>query len=77
MSNYLDEYKYNKQIIRSIVQSRLSDCVENKFKTIGMIGYSEFDGRGNVVVVNSTPDRDWVVINMDKITGEIQREVCK
>ena len=77
MSNYLDGYKHNKQLIRSIIQSRLSDCVENKFRSVGIVGYSQFNGKGDILVVSSKPDREWVSIDMTKITGQIQREVCK
>lgn len=77
LSNYPDGFLYNKTIIRSMVQSRLTDCVENKFKTIGAVGYSDFDGKGNIVLVSSNPDSDWISIDMSKITGDIQREVCK
>ena len=77
LSNFQEERKYNNMNLRSMVQSRLADCGANKFKTIGMIGYSEFDAKGVILVVSSNPDREWVVINMDKITGDIQREVCR
>jgi len=77
MSNYPNGYKYNDKVIYSIVQSRLTDCVGNKFKTVGMIGYSEFNGKGDIFVVSSNLDREWVLINMDKVSGEIQKEVCR
>lgn len=77
LSNYSKGFTYNKKLVRSMVQSRLTDCVANKFKTIGAIGYSELDAKGDVVLVSSKPDSDWIVINMSKITGDIQKEVCK
>ena len=77
LSNYPEGRPYNEKVLNSTVQFRLTDCVKNNFKTVGMIGYSDFDGKGDIVVVSSTPDREWVVINMDKITGDVQREVCK
>jgi len=77
MSNYPNGYKYNDKVIYSFVQSRLTDCVDNKFKTVDMIGYSEFNGKGDIFFVSSNLDREWVLINMDKVTGEIQKEVCR
>lgn len=77
LSNYPEGRTYNNKVLHSTVQSRLTDCIGNKFKTIGMIGYSDFDGKGDTLLVSSTPDREWVVINMNKITGDVQREVCK
>ena len=77
LSNYPHGYKYGDKTVYSIVQSRLTDCVKNRFKTIGFIGYSSFDGKGDILVVSTSRERDWVSINMNKITGEIQNEVCK
>ena len=77
LSNYPDGYRYGDNLIYSMVQSRLSDCIQNKFKTVGFVGYANFDGKGDILVVSTSRDRDWVSINMNKITGEIQREVCK
>ena len=77
LTNYPDGIDYNGTLFHSTVVSRLTDCVENKFKTLGMIGYSDFDGKGKIVVVNTKPTKDWIIINMNKITGDIQREVCK
>ena len=77
LTNYPDGIDYNRTLFHSTVVSRLTDCVENKFKTLGMIGYSDFYGKGKIVVVNTKPTKDWIIINMNKITGDIQREVCK
>lgn len=77
LSNYSNGFTYNNRLVRSMVQSRITDCVANKFKTIGAIGYSELDAKGDIVLVSTKSDSDWIVINMAKITGDIQREVCK
>jgi hypothetical protein len=77
LANYPDGIDYNGKIFYSSVVSRLTDCVQNKFKTTKMIGYSDLNGKGQVIVVNNKPTMDWIFINMDKITGDIQKEVCK
>jgi hypothetical protein len=77
LSNYPDGIDYNGKLFYSAVVSRVTDCVQNKFKTTRMIGYSDLNGKGQVIVTNEKPTVDWIVINMDKMTGEIQREVCK
>jgi hypothetical protein len=77
LANYPDGIDYNGKLLYSIIVSRLTDCVNNKFKTTKMIGYSDFNGKGQIIVTNEKPTVNWVVINMDKITGDIQREVCK
>jgi hypothetical protein len=77
LSNYSNGFTYNNRLVRSMVQSRLTDCVANKFKTIGAIGYSELDAKGDIVLVSTKSDSDWILINMTKITSDIQKEVCK
>ena len=77
LTNYPDGIDYNGKILYSIIVSRLTDCVNNKFKTTKMIGYSDFNGKGQIIVTNEKPTVNWVVINMDKITGDVQKEVCK
>ena len=75
--NYPEGIDYNGKIFYSSVVSRITDCIQNKFKTTKMIGYSDLNGKGQVIVTNEKPTVDWIVINMDKITGDIQKEVCK
>jgi len=77
LTNYPDGIDYNGKLFHSTIVSRLTDCVQNKFKTTKMIGYSDLNGKGQVIVTNDKPTVDWIVIDMDKITGNIQKEVCK
>lgn len=77
LSNYSDGLKFNNILIKSMVQSRVTDCVQNRIKTIGSMGYSDFDGKGEILLISSKLDSDWISINMNKITGIIQSQVCR
>ena len=77
LTNYQSGNDYNGKLFYSSIVSRLTDCVQNKFKTTKMIGYSDLNGKGQIIVTNDKPTVEWIVINMDKITGDIQKEVCK
>jgi len=77
LTNYQSGNDYNGKLFYSSIVSRLTDCVQNKFKTTKMIGYSDLNGKGQIIVTNDKPTVDWIVINMDKITGDVQKEVCK
>lgn len=77
LSNYVSGIEYNNKLIRSLVATRISDCVENKFRTIRAVGYSDHDGKGKQILISSNLESDWIMINMEKITGYIQSEVCK
>lgn len=76
LTNYPSGYQINELKALSIVQKRLTDCKRNQFKTIETIAYSKVNATGDVIFTHKNTQSDWISINLDKITGDIQRKVC-
>ncbi len=76
LTNYAKNFLPEPRKIRSIVQYKSNDCVQNMFAITHLIGYEHEDAKGGIVVVEMETKKKWLEVSPGKIADIIHQEMC-
>ena len=76
LTNYSKPMESGRHKLRSIVQYKSNQCVENKFAITHLIGYELENAKGNIVIVEIDDRKRWLEVTPGKIAYIIHQEMC-
>jgi len=76
LTNYSKPMESGRHKLRSIVQYKSNQCVENKFAITHLIGYELENAKGNIVIVEMGDQKRWLEVKPGKIAYIIHQEMC-
>ena len=76
LTNFSKPMESGRHKLRSIVQYKSNQCVENKFAITHLIGYEQENAKGSILIVEMDDKKRWLEVTPGKIAHIIQQEVC-
>ncbi len=76
LTNYSKPMESGRHKLRSIVQYKSNQCVENKFAITHLIGYEQENAKGSILIVEMDDKKRWLEVTPGKIAHIIHQEVC-
>jgi hypothetical protein len=76
LTNFSKPMESGRHKLRSIVQYKSNQCVENKFAITHLIGYEQENAKGSILIVEMDDKKRWLEVTPGKIAHIIHQEVC-
>jgi hypothetical protein len=76
LTNYAEPMESGRHQLRSIVQYKSNQCIENKFAITHLIGYEQENAKGSIVIVEMDNRKRWLEVTPGKIAHIIHQEMC-
>lgn len=76
LTNYSKPIESGRHQLRSIVQYKSNQCIENKFAITHLIGYEQENAKGSIVIVEMDDRKRWLEVTPGKIADIIHKEMC-
>jgi hypothetical protein len=76
LSNHPDGFKYDLNIVYSIVTHRTANCELNKYKSGYLFAYPELYAQGGIKVSDFKHDTKWIDVKDGTMASFMQENVC-
>ena len=76
LSNHPNGFDYDSKIVYSVKTFRSANCSENVYRSGYLIGYSEINARGSIVLIDLNKSTRWRVVVPESASYFMQERVC-
>jgi hypothetical protein len=76
LSNHPNGFDYDLKIVYSVKTFRSANCTENVYRSGYLIGYSEINARGSIVLIDLNKSTRWRNVVPESASHFMQERVC-